>query len=166
VNIDVEPSRGAYYVDVINGLPFEPRTVAHIHCEHFLEHLWLEDAEQFLRECYRVLTDEGTIRIIVPDAEKYLRAYCRNDQAFFGRLTRLGNAKQPLDTPIKVVNQMFRMGGDHKFGWDFDTLSCTARRIGFSEVSRSSFGSVAGDLAIDGEDEWRQVESLYANLQK
>lgn len=171
VNIDLYPAPGAWYVDVVNGLPFKTSSVTHIHCEHFLEHLRFDDAARFLGECHRVLVPDGTARVIVPDAEKYIRAYCEGNQAFFDKLVRLGYTDDDmvnpdLDTPIKVVNQAFQMGGEHKFAWDFATLSRTAREAGFSSVTKSCYGEVAGDLAIDGTDEWRLIESLYTMLRK
>lgn len=166
INLDLYAAAGAYYADVRNGLPFASHTVRHIHCEHFLEHLSFEDAEKFLCESYRVLVRGASMRIIVPDAEKYLVAYCRQDAAFFNALSRLGGAQSVLDTPMKVINQMFRMGGDHRFAWDFETLRGAAVAAGFTEVTRSWAGDVAEDLAIDGTDEWRKVESLYAMLRK
>src|SRR5579872_6001433 len=140
INLYLYPCPGAFYLDAMNGLPFASETVRHIHCEHFLEHLGPEHAARFLTECWRILTPGGTVRVIVPDAEKYLRAYARDDREFFGALKRLGNSEIELDTPMKVVNQTFRMGDDHKFAWDFDTLALTAKRIGFTEAMLSSFG--------------------------
>ena len=166
VNLDSYPQPGVFYLDVVNGLPFGVDTVTHIHCEHFLEHLDYDDAARFLTDCQRVLTPAGGMRVIVPDAEKYLTAYCRNDKTFFDQLRGLGNASVPLDTPVKVINQMFRMGGDHKFAWDFQTLSGVAKEAGFSEARKSSLGDVAPELSIDGTDEWRVIESMYVNLVK
>ena len=166
VNVDLYPGPGATYLDVLDGLPFGSGAVIRIQCEHFLEHLEFDQAERFLAECRRVLTPGGILRVVVPDAEKYLRAYCRGDEDFFNQLTHLGGAQVPLDTPVKVINQMFRMGGDHRFAWDFATLRATALTVGFAEVVQSCFGDVPAEFAIDGTDDWRRLESLYANLRK
>ena len=53
INVDLYPPPGASYLDVLNGLPFGTASVTRIHCEHFLEHLRLDEAETFLRECHR-----------------------------------------------------------------------------------------------------------------
>jgi len=165
-NLDICPAPGAFYSDARNGLPFGDGAALHIHCEHFLEHLEYEAAERFLGECHRVLSAGGTLRVIVPDAEKYLTAYCRNDEEFFGGLRHLGNARVPLVTRIEIVNQMFRMGDAHRFAWDFETLELVTKRIGFSKALRSSLGDISSDLNIDGTDSWRPVESLYVNIHK
>lgn len=166
INLDVHPLPGAFYTNVINGLPLTDGAASHIHCEHFLEHLDYSAAETFLIDCHRCLQAAGTLRIIVPDAEKYLSAYCTQDGAFFGELRHLGNAAAPLETRMQVVNQMFRMGGDHKFAWDFETLSHACQKAGFSSISRSRKGDVPEEFAIDGTDWWREFESLYANIRK
>src|SRR5438552_3964666 len=67
VNIDFEARPGVFYFNMLNPLPMEDRTVAHIHTEHFLEHLEYSDAIRFLAECHRVLKLGGRMRIIVPD---------------------------------------------------------------------------------------------------
>jgi hypothetical protein len=48
INIDLSfPSSESYYADLREPLPFPDKMVNHIHCEHFLEHLQLEDAVNF-----------------------------------------------------------------------------------------------------------------------
>jgi hypothetical protein len=55
------------------------------------------------------------LRIIVPDAEKCMRAYSNNDKVFFERLNNLGGTSEPLPTKGAICNQMFHMGGAHRF---------------------------------------------------
>jgi len=166
VNIDVQPYPGILYLDVRDGLPLSDGCVHHIHCEHFLEHLEFGEAKQFLYECARVLEHGGSMRLIVPDLEKYVIAYAQDDYAFFQSFRFLGGAVEPLETKGAVCNQMFRMGGSHKFAWDFETLRQAARECGFSDASRSVLGGISPLLNIDGKDEWRALESLYVNLVK
>jgi predicted SAM-dependent methyltransferase len=167
VNIDYEVVPGrSFYFDALDLLPLVDASVRHIHCEHFLEHLEHRDALRFLRECNRVLDSGGTMRVIVPDAERYMRAYVANDLDFFDRLVNLGGHQEPLRPKNLVCNQMFRMWGEHLFAWDFESLDAAARSVGFSEVRRSSHNDVEPEYAIDGGDWWRPFESLYANLHK
>ena len=167
LNVDFQPIQGrSFYLDVRNGLPFSTGSARHIHCEHFLEHLEFSEARSFLCECARVLEDTGTMRVIVPDLEKYIIAYARDDRSFFDGFRFLGGAVEPLETKGAVCNQMFRMGGHHKFAWDFETLQYATRSCGFSNATRSALGDVPTDLDIDGRDEWRPLESLYVNLFK
>jgi predicted SAM-dependent methyltransferase len=54
-------------------LPYPDRMFTYAFSEHFFEHLFLDEAVDLLRECRRVLTEGGVIRICVPDAD--LRTY-------------------------------------------------------------------------------------------
>jgi len=165
VNVDVDPrTKGAIYFDAINSLPLADASVKRIHCEHFLEHLHSEHAKNFLSECRRVLEPAGSMRIIVPDAETYMLAYTAKDAAFFDKLRHLGNASKPLETNAIICNQMFRMGGGHQFAWDFQTMEFICRKIGFTSVSRSTWGAAPEGYQVDGKDDWRQLESLYVEL--
>jgi predicted SAM-dependent methyltransferase len=167
VNIDYEPrTEKSFYFDALDGLPIADNSVRHIHCEHFLEHLEFADAVLFLGECYRVLEPSGSMRIIVPDAERYMRAYCDNDEQFFAKLINLGNHPEPLIPKNRVCNHSFRFWGLHRFAWDFETLEHTARDLKFAQIVRSQLNNIEPDYRIDGQDWWRPLESLYANLRK
>jgi predicted SAM-dependent methyltransferase len=167
VNIDyMGDGRTAFYLDARDPLPIESGTVSHIHCEHFLEHVEFDEAERFIAECFRVLSADGTLRLIVPDLETYINAYTRDDRAFFDSLAHLGGHEPRLETPAMVINQMARMWNDHRFAWDFETLSLVLKRAGFTRVERSELGAGLAEHAIDLTDWWRPVESVYLNVWK
>lgn len=166
INVDLQSRSGVFYLNAINQLPIKSGTVARIHAEHFLEHLDYEDALKFLCECYRVLDSSGTMRVVVPDAEKYMRAYADNDAKFFDQFKELGGTSEPLPTNCAICNQMFHMGGHHRFAWDFETLQYAGRSVGFTEVKKSYHNDKEVQECIDGQDWWRPLESLYANLKR
>lgn len=166
VNLDKIVSKGVYYVRLDRGISLPTGVARHIHCEHFLEHLEYERAFHFLAECHRVLQEGGSIRVIVPDAERYIRAYCQHDTFFFEKLKNLGGAVNAFRTPIEVINRMFRMAGAHHFAWDFETLSLALKECGFSHIVQSQIHDIAPELDIDGTDWWRPFESLYLNASK
>jgi len=164
INVDMCPGSGAYFADLRNPLELKDGSVRHIHCEHVLEHLERDEAARFLRECRRVLAANGTLRLILPDGEKYLRAYVQDDAAFFEPLRHLGNAVQPLNQRMAVINQMFRMGGGHRYAWDFAELSDALTEAGFANIQLSRIGEVAPEFQIEGRDDWRAHESIYLNV--
>ena len=166
INVDIRPPDGGYFADFRNPIPLPDGCARHIHCEHVLEHLDYEDAISFLGECHRVLERGGSLRLILPDAEKYLRAYGSDDTPFFDQFKHLGGAVHPLNLKMEVINQMFRMGGAHRFAWDFETIRHHLERIGFADIHKSSFGDVVAEFKIDGIDPWREQESVYVNASK
>lgn len=158
VDLMVDPPGGIRW-DVRWGLPFETGSVRRIHSEHFFEHLRFPDEVMpALAECHRVLEPGGELRIIVPDAARYIRAYARNDIEFFDAMRELGGAAHPFETEIEIVNQAFRMGGDHQFAWDFPVMRRRLEHAGFEHVEDTGYDP---ERFIDQGDEWRRRESLY-----
>lgn len=158
IDLMVAPPTGFRW-DIRWGLPFENSAVRRIHCEHFFEHLRFPDEVMpALAECFRVLEAGGELRIIVPDAGRYIAAYARGDSAFFDAMRELGGAAVPFETDIEIVNQAFRMGGDHLFAWDFPVMQRRLESVGFEHVENTGYEP---SRFIDQGDEWRRRESLY-----
>jgi SAM-dependent methyltransferase len=61
-----------------HGIPFEPETFDVVYHSHVLEHIDREHVGDFLRECFRVSKIGGILRVVVPDLEKWARAYLRS----------------------------------------------------------------------------------------
>lgn len=172
-NVDMFKSTGVNCIyDCRRGLPFADSTVRAIFTEHFFEHIdYTEEVPLFLSECHRVLQPDGLIRIVVPDAEKYVRAYCADG---WESLTSVRPLKADhsdvhfgsrFHTKMEVLNAMFRQYFEHKFAYDFPTLEFLLVRYGFKEVTKQSFGrSGRPELAIDSPD--RASESLYVEAIK
>lgn len=158
IDLMVAPPAGIRW-DVRWGLPVGDATVLRIHCEHFIEHLRFPDEVMPLfDECHRVLEPGGELRIIVPDAARYIAAYARRDAEFFHAMRDLGGATVPFETDIEVVNQAFRMGGDHQFAWDFAVMRRRLEGAGFERVENTGYDP---NQFIDQHDAWRRRESLY-----
>jgi predicted SAM-dependent methyltransferase len=117
-----------------------------------------------------VLQPGGVIRIIVPDAEKYIRAYCAEGWEELIKVRPLrpdhtDDFGSRFNTKMEVVNAVFRMYIDHKYAYDFPTLEFLLRRYGFDEIQKRGFGkSALLELCIDNPD--RASESLYVEAVK
>jgi predicted SAM-dependent methyltransferase len=152
--------------DVGKPLPYPDSSIAGVFTEHCLEHLSLAVAQSFVSEIYRILRPGGVARIIVPDAELFLRAYCAHnvDQSVqfpppYGQRLRECDA-----TPISLVNSIFRDFG-HLYAYDYDGLRNLLARFPFSTICRSGFMSSAqASLLIDTPE--RRHESLYVEALK
>jgi predicted SAM-dependent methyltransferase len=160
-----------YVYDVRKRLPFKNDCVKGIFAEHFFEHIdYTEEAPMFLRECYRVLRPGGVLRIIVPDAEKYMMAYATGGWQEFERIRPLEDQRDyhygwTYNTRMELVNQVFRQGQQHKFAYDFETMDFLLKRNGFLEVRKQEYGkSVMPEVCIDLKS--RRSESLYVEAIK
>ena len=59
VNIDIDSIVADVHLDLRNPIPYSDKSILYIFSEHFIEHLSIEEARIFLRECYRVLVPKG-----------------------------------------------------------------------------------------------------------
>jgi predicted SAM-dependent methyltransferase len=130
INIDNQQLEGVDRVlDVTEGLPFAD--VAFIFAEHFIEHLAYVDALVLLRECRRVLRDDGVLRLSTPNLDWVWASHYS--------LT-LGEPEQ-----VKAcfdLNRAFR-GYGHAFLYNERTLAATLRDAGFANVVRCAYGESA-----------------------
>lgn len=172
INIDYNQCENVHFnFDCRKELPFAANSVKGLFTEHFFEHLDFNDeVPEFLKEVYRVLSTNGCIRIIVPDAEKYLFAYCSKDWDLLKQTRPLNEdlidgMGIKYNTKMQLINEVFRQGGQHKYAWDYETLEYVLKKAGFSKVFKKKYSeSIDKNLAIDMEA--RRHESLYVEAIK
>lgn len=173
INIDGFPGQGVTcLMDVRKGLPFEDNSVRGIFSEHFFEHLdYTEEAPVFLTECLRSLQPGGVLRIVVPDIERYLRAYAQGDWSLFAEIRPLDEQLKDhyygwkYNTQMELINFVFRQGQQHKFAYDFATMEFLLRKCGFAKVGKQAYGaSHMPEICIDSGS--RASESLYVEAVK
>lgn len=179
VNIELASIPDCYFWDCRRGLPFSNDRVTAIYSEHVFEHFDPEiDATLFLRECLRCLRPGGVLRIVVPDAGAYLRAYGQSwerlaamhplEQSQEGWRDKEPNykgLKNVYHTHMQLINEVFRQGYQHKYAYDEETLVLVLRDTGFSQVIRQSFGvSLDDNMAPDNDA--RRAPSLYVEAVK
>jgi predicted SAM-dependent methyltransferase len=148
-------------------LPFADGSVRGLFAEHFFEHVdYTEEVPSLLSECHRVLQPGGRMRIIVPDAEQYMRAYLSEGWEALAALRPLHEGRVDhyfrcrYNTKMELINVVFRQGGQHKFAYDFETMKFVLEQFGFVDVRREQFGhSQMPELCIDSPR--RATESLY-----
>lgn len=154
INIDARSHYADQYLacDLRRRLPLADGSVKRLLAEHVIEHLdFREDVPRVFAEFYRILEPGGVVRIIVPDAERYARAYAERSTAQFAALGwDLDRLPDDIHTPMHVLNHVFHQSGEHLFGWDFETMQWALRRAGFTQILRQSYQvSSDQDLAID-----------------
>ncbi len=127
--------------DCRRSLPLADQSCAGIHVEHFFEHLeHRHECPAFLHECYRCLSPTGVVRIIVPDAGMYARAYAEPGWEGMNRIM-LGESK-PEDVfrfKMDVLNWVFHQGSEHYGGYDAELLEHVLREAGFSRVKQCAW---------------------------
>lgn len=152
--------------DITRGIPIRSNSLEGIFTEHCLEHIPFHYIIPILGECIRVLQPGGTIRIVVPDGELYLKGYMAllaNKEAP-SLPYALRDSRDGLYSPIMSINRIFREEG-HEFIYDFDCLSKLLERAGFQDIERLSLRQGRNSkLLIDSPS--RAIESLYIEATK
>ena len=98
-----------FYYNKGDALPFADGEVDFIYAEHFMEHLFLDEAIALLRETHRILAPGGVVRIASPDAD-----------------LRTDHPLEPAGFPY--VKMPFTHPEKHKTRWSVYSL-CEAMRL-------------------------------------
>jgi hypothetical protein len=107
------------------------------------------------------------MRIVVPDAEKYMGTYVNNDTTVFSPVKKLSEVKR-----VNLAHQSMQLQPDVPYGrilpvcLRFETLEHVMRQIGFRTMQQSHHDDRSSPYCIDGQDWWRPVESIYVSLVK
>ena len=140
VEVDVRRhGRNSIPWDIRNGLPFASGSVSKFYLSHVLEHVdFYGDAPRLLSECRRCLEPKGIIRIVVPDAAKFIKAYLDDNLEGW---RALGFEALPDDMPTRmcILNHVFSQKGEHLFAYDFETLEYLLASVGFSRIELSGY---------------------------
>lgn len=156
VNIDAHPAELS--MDLRWGLPFNAGSADYVFMSHVFEHFYYPDeSSAVLQEIHRVLTPGGRVRLIVPDIELCIQAYCNKDTAFVTNRQRTWTWWPRTATRLEDFLAYAGAGPrashfleGHKFGYDFETLAHALKQAGFSKVARSSYmGSDDPVLQVD-----------------
>jgi predicted SAM-dependent methyltransferase len=76
INVNfVSTDEGVIAHNLTQGIPFADCSFDLVYHSHLLEHFAKNDAESFLKDCYRVLRPQGVLRLVVPDLEQIARIY-------------------------------------------------------------------------------------------
>ncbi len=127
----------------IRTLPFADRSVHAVYSSHTLEHLYFREAEQVLRESFRVLRTAGVLRLALPDAEVMAREFMagcsHNDPAATLEFNRRLNA-HPLERP-SFLTGLRNLAGGHTHRWQPSPalLEHMLETAGFVEVHHRAF---------------------------
>jgi predicted SAM-dependent methyltransferase len=134
INVDNQPYPGVDQVlDVTQGLPFE--NVSFVFAEHFIEHIPYDLSMNLLRECRRILSDDGVLRLSTPNLDWVWQTH------YSLTLTEPDQLRACF-----AINRAFR-GWGHQFLYNERTLRATLLEAGFSDIVRVEYGeSTHADL--------------------
>lgn len=149
-------------VDIAKPLPFADATVDFILCEHCMEHIAQYEAINFLKECRRVIKENGVARIIVPSLEQIQQ---RATPEYFKFSMKYRDCGLGPTLRGACDNIIYAFG--HKAVWTASLLKAVMAYCGFDPVmecisGRSGYPELCG---VDGHgkvigDEFNRMESV------
>lgn len=139
LNVDLDGRNPAVDLtwDLANGLLFTDDSCQLIYCEHVLEHFPVEQGVNLLRECRRVLTSGGILRIAMPSLDAILEKAMRPDWRQQAWLT--WPEYQSIQTRAEMLNVCFYWWG-HRWLYDREELHRRLGEAGFASVQDLSWG--------------------------
>lgn len=139
VNIDILPDPRLLTMRLPGGMKkFSDASAEYIYASQFLEHLsYPAEAKAFLRHCHRVLVPGGALRIVVPNMAPMMQAYAAGDAAYFATQKEMHPAW--CKTNLEHVLFALQQDGEHKYGYDFETLAKLLNEAGFRDVRESDY---------------------------
>jgi len=159
INCDLKPLPGVdLRCDLRRGLPFASASMVHVAAVHVLQDLAWLDIPPLLGELHRVLAPGGMLRIGVPDLDKAIDAYVRNDASYF--YVPDADARS---AGAKLVTQIIWYGSV-RTPCNFAFLHERLRAAGFGTVLGRAFGESAMPGLADLDT--RERESLYVEAVK
>ena len=123
----------------IKKIPLPDKSVKVLYSSHMFEHLAPDEAVKFLNEARRVLSDDGVIRIVIPDLEKAIATYNENKDAdlFMEDIYVSENSIASVKDKIRFLVLGFRR---HQWMYDGKSLVATLEKQRFSNVTIQSNG--------------------------
>ncbi|MBO0719356.1 MAG: methyltransferase domain-containing protein, partial [Blastocatellia bacterium] len=140
LNSDLFPgSEIVLQLDATEPFPFGDEEFDYIFSEHMIEHITYSQGLQMLFECYRVLKNNGKIRISTPDLAFLIdlyneeKSYLQKDYIKWSTDRHIRFAPGYDDT--FVINNFVRNWG-HQFIYDEKVLSASLQKVGFTKITR------------------------------
>jgi len=134
VNVDLDRAcRPDVVADLSRGLPFADACADAIFTEDFVAQLEPDALGRFLAECRRMLKPHGTLRVLTPDLNRFMRLYLDEPD----RLMRFWNdavgVPLPNATAADVVNLGMKLAG--RWQYDAETFARIASKAGLDTAT-------------------------------
>ena len=135
INVDINPFRKIdLWLDVRNPLPFPTGALEGIYAQETFEHLYPDECNRVLGECFRVLRPGGFIRIGVPHLRYAVEAYLQGSASWFSDWPRSYRSIGGRFSNFLLCD------GQHRNAFDFPVLEELLKRAGFESVQECERG--------------------------
>jgi hypothetical protein len=154
-HVDIDPALAPdLLADIREPLPLPDASVECIFCEEVLTQIEPEACLAFLRDCRRLLQPGGVVRVLMPDLQRFVRAYLDRPEWLVAIWDKHVAIPLFTGTACEVLNRGLRAVGP--FVYDRATFEQIAARAGMvceiSQFNRSRHPALDG-LDMRGPEE-------------
>lgn len=159
LNSDYHPkSNNILHLDATKKFPLNDNTFDYIFSEHMVEHIPYAGGALMFSECYRVLKNNGKIRISTPDLQFLIDLYKKEKSElqieYIKWATNQSIKNAPYCDDTFVINNYVRDWG-HQFIYDEKTLIQALKIAGFTNIVRFDINQSQDELLQSLENESR-----------
>lgn len=129
INLDISFCKSIDLInDVRQGLPFKDLVFQYVFAEHFLEHLTRDEGKNFLKECFRILKEDGILRLSTPNLDWVWLSHYRID------------AKEEEKRFYSEILIKVFYGWGHRFLYNDVVLTDALKEAAFKELRFFKYG--------------------------
>ena len=142
LGIDLNPAADIIW-DLQDNLPLPDNCVVKIFSDHFFEHLDPLIMLNLLKECRRVLKQDGILRFTVPHLDPYLQLYLEDNAVKLSEMIYdvPKDYDEIFDTAWGRISWLLYRNGEHRGAYDSKSIKHIVRLAGFTNVRQTSFNS-------------------------
>lgn len=168
LNSDYYPgSKTIVHLDATKVFPFADKQLNYIFSEHMIEHITYSQGLFMLSECFRILRENGKIRISTPDLAFLIDLYKEEkteiQKDYIQWATENIIPKVPYFYDTFVINNFVREWG-HLFIYDEKTLRLSLEKAGFCNIVRHDLNQSA-DKILQGLENESRMPIGFLNLE-
>ena len=158
LNTDIAPRPGQVYLDATRPLPFPDGSFGYVYAEQLIEHISHDSAIGLLKECRRILTPGGRVRLATTDLVQVLRLFDKTltpvQQRVLEYSLQVNPPARTLTPECSILNLTFRAWG-HQFIYDAPSLTATLELAGFQPAKRYALGESDDEHLKGVEMHWK-----------
>ena len=144
--ISLEECKAGAYMDAGKPFPLPDASFDYVYSEHLFEHLAYSQAQNMLKESYRVLKPGGVIRIATPNLWFLLGLYQEPEKPLHKEYVAYSTKNCGLPpTAVYVINR-FHTSWGHQIIYDKETLAKALEEAGFRGVCSCEVGESNHDV--------------------
>lgn len=140
VGISLDECWKGVYMDAGKRFPFPDESMNYIYSEHLFEHLTYQQAQNMLKESYRVLKPGGVMRVATPDLRFLLGLYQEPEKPLHKEYMEFSVKDNGMPaSPVYVISR-FHTNWGHQIIYDRETLTKKLEEVGFKDITSCEVG--------------------------